>query len=262
MGLEKLWIVTIVCLIGCAIGFKKFVWFMSIGYGLAIALAGVCLAIMFNSSLSFVTILQCLVFVAYGCRLAGFLYKREIKSSSYNKAMEGVSDKKMPIFVLIFMWLFMGVYYTLQVSPVFYRLYNGSSDVALPLIGVIISVIGIIIEALSDIQKSKQKAINPNFVATEGLFKICRCPNYFGELLMWLGVLIGGISTYKNLGQWLMAIIAFVLICFIMFDGAKRLETRQNKRYGDDPKFKEYCAKTPIIIPLIPIYHLAKEEKK
>lgn len=261
MGLEKLWIITVVCLVGCAIGFKNFVWFMSIGYGLAIALAGIALLVLFHSSLSFITILQCLVFMAYGFRLAGFLYNREIKSNSYKKAMKGVSDKKVPFFVMIFMWLFMGVYYTLQVSPVFYRLYNGSNDIVLPLIGVVISIIGVVIEGLSDKQKSEQKAKNPNAVATEGLFKICRCPNYFGELLMWLGVLIGGISTYANIGQWLLAIIAFILICFIMFDGAKRLEKRQAQRYGDNPEFKKYCDSTPIIIPGLPIYHLNKENK-
>lgn len=262
MGFDKLWIITVVCLIGCVIGFKNFVWFMSIGYGLAIALAGFALMAIFNTSLSFISILQCLVFVAYGLRLALFLYNREIKSNSYKKAMKGVADKKMPVFVMIFMWLFMGIYYTMQVSPVFYRLYNGSNDVILPLIGAIISIIGIVIESLSDKQKSEQKAKNPNAVATEGLFKICRCPNYFGELLMWFGVLVGGFSTYKGIGQWLLAIISFIMICFIMFDGAKRLEVRQAKRYGDNPEFKQYCQKTPIIIPGLPIYHLNKEIDK
>ena len=45
-----------------------------------------------------------------------------------------------------------------------------------------------------------------------------------------------------------------------MFDGAKRLEKRQNKRYGGDPEYDAYASKTPIILPLVPIYHLAKKE--
>ncbi|HCK88809.1 MAG TPA: steroid reductase, partial [Erysipelotrichaceae bacterium] len=77
-------------------------------------------------------------------------------------------------------------------------------------------------------QKSEQKKKDPKKVAMEGLFKICRCPNYFGELLMWLGVFIGGLTTYRGIGQWLFAVIALIAICVIMFDGAKRLETRQS----------------------------------
>jgi len=78
---------------------------------------------------------------------------------------------------------------------------------------------------------------------------------------MWLGVFVGGLTTYKNAGQWILAILALVMITFIMFDGAKRLEERQLKRNGDDPEFIEYCNKTPIILPFLPIYHLGKKDK-
>ena len=79
---------------------------------------------------------------------------------------------------------------------------------------------------------------------------------------MWLGVFIGGLSTYHGIGQWLMAIISLVAICIIMFDGALRLEKRQYKRYGNDPAFNHYCDTTPIILPFIPVYHLAKKEDR
>lgn len=262
MGFEKLWIIFVVCLAGCIIGFKNFVWFMSIGYGLAIALGGISLMIMFSSQLTITTIVQCFVLLAYGIRLAAFLYKREIKSQSYKKAMKGIGEKTMPVFVLVLMWIFMGIYYTMQVSPVFFRLYNGSTDLFLPWLGIVISIAGIVIESLGDKQKSEQKAKNPTAVAMEGLYKYCRCPNYFGELLMWLGVFLGGFTTYKGIGQWIIAILAFVCICIVMLDGAKRLEKRQYERCGDDPVFQKYCDTTPIIVPLIPIYHLNKVEKK
>ena len=37
MGWAYLGIICAVCAVCCAIGFKKFVWFLSIGYGFAIA---------------------------------------------------------------------------------------------------------------------------------------------------------------------------------------------------------------------------------
>lgn len=261
MGFEKIWIIAAVCLLGCFVGFKQFVWFMSIGYGLSIALAGIALPILFYSNLSLTTFVQCVVLIAYGARLAGFLYKREMQSYSYKKAMKGVIDKDVPLFVKIVMWTVIALYYTIQVTPVFYRLYNGSTDLFVPWIGIFISICGIIIEALSDKQKSEQKAKNPNAVAMEGLYKFCRCPNYFGELLMWLGVLIGGFTTYQGIGQWGLAVLAFLCICIVMIDGAKRLEKRQYARCGKDPVFQKYCDTTPIIVPGIPIYHLNKVEK-
>jgi hypothetical protein len=41
-----------------------------------------------------------------------------------------------------------------------------------------------------------------------------------------------------------------------MFNGAQRLERRQKARLGDDPAYLEYASKTPIILPLIPLYTL------
>jgi steroid 5-alpha reductase family enzyme len=99
-------------------------------------------------------------------------------------------------------------------------------------------------------------------VATKGLYKMCRCPNYLGEIIFWTGVFISGISTYSTPGQWIMAVIAYVCIVFIMFNGAQRLEKRQMARYGANEEYNTYANKTPIIIPLLPIYHLNKTDKK
>ncbi len=260
MGWNLLWIIFLACLLACSIGFKKFVWFMSVGYGLGVAAGGLAILAVFNVKNTWISVLQCAVLIFYGMRLALFLYNREIKSKSYNEAMKGVSDAAVPMPVMVCMWIFMGALYTMQVSPVFFRLYNGSTDVFVPVLGAVISFCGAVIEALADKQKSEQKKKDPKKVAMEGLFKICRCPNYFGELLMWLGVFIGGLTTYRGIGQWLFAVIALIAICVIMFDGAKRLETRQSKRYGNDPEYNHYCDTTPIIIPFVPLYHLTKKE--
>ena len=141
-----------------------------------------------------------------------------------------------------------------------FRVVNSSEDIILPLVGVVISLAGIIIEASADRQKSQQKKERPDMVATKGLYKIVRCPNYFGEITFWTGVFIGGISTYSTPGQWITASLAYIAIVYIMFNGAQRLEKRQMKRYGDNKEYKTYADKTPIIIPFLPIYHLNKKQ--
>ena len=45
-----------------------------------------------------------------------------------------------------------------------------------------------------------------------------------------------------------------------MFSGARRLELRQTETYGKDPEFQTYIKKTPLLIPFLPIYSVAKHE--
>ena len=258
-----------VCAVACCVGFYKFVYFLSIGYGFAVAAGGVATLVMYliNPSATplWIVLVQAALFVAYGARLSGFLLIRELKNVTFKKtdvAKETLSkngEKKMPIFVLATIWVCVSVLYVAQVAPMMFRYANGSTDVVLPIIGFAISIFGLVLESIADKQKSAQKKENPNSVATKGLYKIVRCPNYLGEITFWTGVFVSGISTYKTVGQWIVAILAYVCIVYIMFNGAQRLEKRQMERYGDDPAYNEYANKTPIIIPLVPIYHLNKK---
>lgn len=256
-----------VCAVLCAIGFYKFVYFLSVGYGFAVAGGGIAILVMYliepTATPLWVVILQTVLFVAYGARLSGFLLYREIKNAMYRKTLkEATGDgKKIPIFVSVTIWLTVAVLYVMQVSPMLFRAKGGYSDIILPIIGMAISVIGLSLEGLADLQKSKQKKENPKMVATKGLYRMVRCPNYLGEIIFWLGVFIAGITAYANVpGRWIVAVLAFICITYIMFNGAQRLEKRQMKRYGNDPAYNEYANKTPIIIPLIPLYHLAEKE--
>ncbi|MBQ4382559.1 MAG: DUF1295 domain-containing protein [Oscillospiraceae bacterium] len=261
-----LWIVFVVCLAACACGFKKFVWFMSIGYGFAIAAGAVAIGIIFAvlGKLAVLPVIMLILCVIYGIRLGGFLLVREMKNASYRKTLDEATktEKPIPVFVLAFMWLFMGVLYTIQLSPVFYRLANESADLVFGIIGIVVSALGIFLEAEADRQKSEQKKKNPRMAATEGLYKLVRCPNYLGELTFWTGTFIGSWGALNHWGQWVMAVLAWISIIIIMFNGAQRLEKRQNGNYGSKKEYQEYVKKTPIIIPFIPLYTLNKSEVK
>ncbi len=266
MGWSYLGIILAVCAVLCAVGFYKFVYFLSIGYGFAVAGGGITILLMalangWTGGTLLLAVVQAALFVAYGVRLSGFLLVREIKNAAYRKTLKEATgdDKKIPVFVLATIWVCVSILYTAQVSPMFFRYFNGSKDLVVPFIGVIVSVLGLVLEAESDRQKSAQKAVNPKMVATQGLYKIVRCPNYLGEIIFWTGVFISGVTTYQGFGQWLTAILAYIAIVYIMFNGAQRLEKRQMERYGDDKAYNDYANTTPIIIPFVPIYHLNKK---
>lgn len=268
MGWAYLGILCAVCALCCAIGFKKFVWFLSIGYGFAIAGGAITVFVLmlvngWQGGPLWLAVAMMLLFIAYGARLSGFLLYRELKNKAYQKTLNQATggDKPMPVFVMAVIWIFVAVLYTAQLSPMLYRFYNGATDIVIPLIGMAISVIGLVIEALADKQKSDQKKQNPNMVATKGLYRMVRCPNYFGEILFWVGVFVAGTTAFNHWGQWVLAIVALISITYIMFNGAQRLEKRQNERYGKNKAYQAYVNSTPIILPLLPIYHLNKTEK-
>lgn len=253
----------IVSLVLCSPGFYKYVYFMSVGYGFAVAGLGVAYLVALIAggfSWNWVTVLQCVLFMAYGVRLSGFLIAREMKNASYRKVLKSATkedEKPMPFFVKLVMWICVAILYVMQTCAVFFRGYNGSgTEVALPLVGVIISAFGLVFESVADAQKSTQKKVNPDMVATQGLYKYIRCPNYFGEILFWTGVFVGSLNALSGVGQWITVILGYVLIVMVMFNGAQRLDRRQEGRYGDRPEYRAYADHTPIIIPFIPLYHV------
>ena len=257
-------ILFIVSMVFCCIGFKRFIWFISVGYGLSAAGIGAAMFVMalIRGGSSVIFLIQCLLFVVYGVRLGGFLLARELKNAGYKAKMNEIGvNAKTPIFVSVFMWLYCGAIYLCQAGAACYRFANGfdAAPNAALYIGVAVSAIGIVLEAIADKQKSAQKAKNPKMPAMEGLFKMCRCPNYFGEILFWTGIIISGIGGVKG-AQWIIAILGYVEIVGVMFSGAKRLETRHIKNYGSDPAYNAYADKTPILIPLLPIYHMTSAE--
>ncbi len=258
-----------VCAVLCAVGFYKFVYFLSIGYGFAVAGGGIAILIMYfvnpTDTPLWIVLVQAALFLIYGARLSGFLLIREFKNLSFRKTdvakdtLAKNGEKKMPIFVLATIWICVTVLYVAQVSPMLFRYDNGSSDIILPIIGFAVSIFGLILESIADNQKSAQKKQRPDMVATKGLYQMVRCPNYLGEILFWTGVFLSGITAYANVGQWITAVLAYVCIVYIMFNGAQRLEKRQMARYGDNKEYNDYADKTPIILPLLPIYHLNKK---
>ena len=123
-------------------------------------------------------------------------------------------------------------------------------------IGLVVMVLGLGIEALADWQKSAFKARNPDRFCDAGLFRIVRSPNYFGEMVFWLGGFVATLGHFHAPLDWVLGLIGLVCIELIMLGSARRLELKQAERYGRDPAYAAYAARVPVIIPLLPIHSL------
>jgi steroid 5-alpha reductase family enzyme len=253
--MQSFLILLVLALVASSCGFRKYVWFISIGYGAAIALIGVGLLAIFGGSLTVGPALQCVLLVVYGCRLAGYLIYRDVKTA-YNRRMKGEvkSNEGVPLVGKVGIWVSASLLYVLQTSPVLFRLSGASGTDVLCIVGLTVSVAGLALETTADLQKNRAKKSDPRRFVDSGLFRLVRCPNYFGEMVFWTGVFVSGLSVYANVVQWVCALLGYLGIIYVMFGGARRLEIRQDKNYGDDPAYQRYKSTTPIMIPFVPLY--------
>ena len=122
------WLLFAAAMVISSIGFKNYVWFISIGYGFAIAGEGALMLALYGSQLTAGTIVCAVLLIIYGCRLGGYLAYRELKSSSYKKNMTGeIKDgDTVPFGVKVAIWVTCALLYVTQVAGVFYRIHNNA----------------------------------------------------------------------------------------------------------------------------------------
>lgn len=160
-------ILFIIAMLISSIGLKKFVWFISIGYGFSIAGLSLAMIIMFFHELTPLTLIMSILLIVYGCRLGFYLMFREMKSASYQSTMKNkIKDGSNMNFILkIVVWASCALLYCCEVSPVFFRLENEATTNVISIIGAVIMALGILLESTADLTKIVLKRnIQNNFV--------------------------------------------------------------------------------------------------
>lgn len=258
--IELLWLFLAAMVIS-AIGFKNYVWFISLGYGFSIAGQGILMLLLYGKILQTGTVICSVLFILYGLRLGGYLAIREFSNGSYKKNMKNeIKDgSTVPFGVKVAIWITCALLYVTQVSAVTYRFENLVLDNVFVYVGAFVMALGLFIETLADIQKNNAKKVNPKRFVDTGLYKIVRCPNYLGEMIFWTGAVVSGIDAVSG-WQWAIVLVGYIGIIYVMFSGARRLEIRQNKNYGADPEYQNYVKTVPIMLPLIPLYSVEKHK--
>mmetsp|Transcript_22177 Transcript_22177/g.28482 ORF Transcript_22177/g.28482 Transcript_22177/m.28482 type:complete len:345 (+) Transcript_22177:110-1144(+) len=227
----------------------------SVGYGLSVFAMGLAVSSIFSVpllSLSPLSLLSSAV-MFYGARLAAFLLIREWTVPSKKEAMD--SFDKSPRLKRIPLAISVSVFYAFLTSPLMYAARAGATATTgiLSKIGIIAAWTGAVIEAVADTQKfiiKRGKDKNEQFIGpTNGVYKLCRHPNYFGEVLYWFGLLLAGLPSFgKNYPAYLYAGLGFYGIVFIMTGATKRLVGKQKERYGGQEDYEEYVKQVPASI--------------
>lgn len=258
------------CLLVSAIGFKKFVFFISIGYGYSIAAMALLslVAGMATGKLETVAAIQAALLAVYGLRLGTYLVIREAKPSyQATQAADGDRSGSGSLGLKLLVWITVALLYVAMFTPCTMRFAAASAGVAgtigaadpapaLSFIGLAVMAAGLLIEGVADRQKSAAKKAAPKRFCDSGLYRLVRCPNYFGETLVWTGNLLAGAALLGNWLAWLLAAIGYLSIILIMRGSARRLEIKQGERYGSDPEYQAYVKRVPILVPFLPVYSL------
>lgn len=118
------------------------------------------------------------------------------------------------------------------------------------LVGTLVWLLGFGIEVIADRQKSAFRADpqNAGKFINVGLWSWSRHPNYFGEILLWIGVAIIAIPVLSG-WQWLTLISpVFVVILLTRVSGIPMLEAYADKKWGGQAEYEEYKASTSVLI--------------
>jgi steroid 5-alpha reductase family enzyme len=119
------------------------------------------------------------------------------------------------------------------------------------LVGFLVWLFGISFEVAADAQKSRFRANPENkgkFIQS-GLWAWSRHPNYFGEIVLWIGVTIIALPVLRG-WQWITLISpVFVALLITQVSGVPMLEKKADERWGGQEDYEAYKANTPVLIP-------------
>jgi len=121
-------------------------------------------------------------------------------------------------------------------------------------VGTVLWLAGFTIEVVADRQKRafRRNPANRDRFIHRGLWAWSRHPNYFGEILLWLGV---AVIAAPALQGWQFATLIsplFVYLLLTRVSGIPLLERQALQRWGDDPDYRAYRENTPALFPRPP----------
>eukprot|EP00536_Pseudo-nitzschia_multiseries_P017706 jgi/Psemu1/226163/e_gw1.1738.6.1 len=238
----------------------------SVGYGLSVAAMGFALLKIFWDSLVATNsaaplpaaLLLVSALIVYGTRLGTFLLARELTVPSKREQVKSF-DKSPPLKRIPFS-ISVSLLYAFMTTPALFLCRASANGILshkaqqIAMVGAGMAWVGTVIEGVSDQQKFVAKRGKDGSIdfqgPTNGCYRISRHPNYFGEILFWFGILVGGApGLQKNIPAWIVSLLGFTAISKIMTTATDRLETKQAEKYGGQVSYENWKKDVPKLYP-------------
>lgn len=195
------------------------------------------------------SILLAVLVIVWAARLGTFLFGRIKKAGKDDRF-----DELKPSFLRFLMvWTIQGLWVTFTAAAALVAMTTTTRAElgVFALVGLALWLAGFTIEVVADNQKSRFKADPANrdqFINT-GLWSRSRHPNYFGEIVLWLGVAVIALPVLQG-WQWIALISPlFVTVLLTRVSGVPMLEEKADRKWGGQDAYEAYKRNTPVLIP-------------
>lgn len=191
--------------------------------------------------------------VVWAARLGSFLFARVHRAGTDGRFDE-IKTNPLRFFQV---WCIQGLWVALTASAAWIAMSADAADRApldgFAVAGVVVWLAGMVFEVVADLQKQAFRADPANkgeFIRT-GLWSRSRHPNYFGEILVWVGVFVVAVPVLQG-WQWVAVLSPlFVVLLLTRVSGIPLLEKRADERWGDRADYRAYRDRTPVLIPAL-----------
>lgn len=207
------------------------------------------LAVVLHPGMDIRGLIICVMIAVWAARLGSFLFIR-VKKAGQDRRFNEIKTR---FFRYMFTWTLGGAWVFITMAA---GLAAISSIEQQPLglmffTGAALWVIGFGIEVIADSQKTsfRREPANTDKFITSGLWQYSRHPNYFGEIILWLGIAV--IAAPVLSGWQLLTLISpvFVFLLLTKVSGIPMLEKSGLERWGSDPNYQRYLSITSALVP-------------
>jgi steroid 5-alpha reductase family enzyme len=208
----------------------------------------VVLALTMSETAAARSLLLALMIAVWAIRLGSFLFRR-ISQDGSDSRFDKIKPSPLRFFVT---WNIQGLWVLMTAACALAAITAQSVPAFSPfdLLGISLWLLGFGIEVIADRQKRQFRSVHGGeaFISS-GLWSRSRHPNYFGEILLWLGVALLALPALEGWRYVTLVSPLFVFFLLTRVSGVPLLERKSDRKWGDDPAYQAYKAATPVLVP-------------
>ena len=185
--------------------------------------------------------------LVWAVRLGSFLFRR-ISDDGSDSRFDRIKPDPLRFFMT---WSLQGLWVLLTAACAWAAITAAPVPLSvLDIPGLALWLCGFFVEVSADRQKRRFRAESgPDAFIQTGLWARSRHPNYFGEIVLWLGIALLALPALQG---WQLATLVSPLFVFLLLtrvSGIPLLEKKADRKWGGQADYEAYKARTPVLVP-------------